>query len=65
MTRVNKNTLSRCLTLNLLGTRVFPRPNPQDIIMDLAARAAPFAGGVAHEGMVTGTRLDIIMDPTA
>ncbi len=44
------------MTLNLLGTRVFPRPNPQDIIMDLAARAEQFQGGVAHEGMATGTR---------
>ena len=48
--------VSRCLTLILLGTRIVPRPNPPDIIMDLAARAEQFQEGVAHEGMATGTR---------
>ena len=43
-----------CVVLTVLGTRIFPRPNPQDVIMDLAARCHPFLDGQAHGGMVVG-----------
>jgi len=43
-----------CVVLTVLGTRIFPRPNPQDIIMDLAARCHPFLDGQAHGGIVVG-----------
>ena len=38
----------------ILGTRIFPRPNAKDIIMDCAARCQPFLDGHAHGGMVHG-----------
>ena len=43
-----------CVVLTVLGTRIFPRPNPHDIIMDMAARCQPFLDGQAHGGMVVG-----------
>lgn len=46
----------KCIVLTILGTRVFPAPQPLDIIMDLVATTQPFLGGQAHAGMVWGTR---------
>lgn len=46
----------KCVVLTILGTRVFPAPQPLDIIMDLVATTEPFLGGEAHSGMVWGTR---------
>merc|ERR1719357_891928 len=46
----------KCIVLTILGTRVFPAPQPLDIIMDLVATTEPFLGGEAHAGMVWGTR---------
>ena len=44
------------MVLTLLGTRVFPRPNIYDVIMDLRAETQPFLHGEAHAGMVIGSR---------
>jgi len=44
------------VVVTLLGTRVFPTPNIHDVIMDLRAETEPFLGGVAHAGMVIGTK---------
>ena len=44
----------KAVVLTVLGTRIFPRPSSQDIIMDLACRPQPFLGGQAHGGMVIG-----------
>ena len=46
----------RAVVLTVLGTRVFPTPNPGDVIMDLACRTEPFLDGEAHAGMVKGHR---------
>ena len=46
----------RAVVFTVFGTRIFPRPHPHDIIMDLAARTEPFHHGLAHKGMVAGTR---------
>ena len=45
---------NKAVVFTVLGTRIFPRPCSQDIIMDLAARSQPFLGGQAHGGMVVG-----------
>ncbi|XP_023348320.1 uncharacterized protein LOC111717035, partial [Eurytemora carolleeae] len=47
---------SKCVILTILGTRIFPRPSPQDIIMDLAAKTIKFDEGEAHCGMAMGAR---------
>ena len=44
----------QAVVLTVLGTRIFPRPSSQDIIMDLACQPQPFLGGQAHGGMVIG-----------
>ena len=44
----------QAVVLTVLGTRIFPRPSSQDIIMDIACRTQPFLGGQAHGGMVIG-----------
>ena len=44
------------MVVTLLGTRVFPRPNIYDVIMDLRAETQPFLTGEAHAGMVIGSR---------
>ena len=44
----------RAVVFTILGTRIFPRPCPRDIIMDCAAKCQPFLDGEAHGGMVTG-----------
>lgn len=46
----------KAVVFTVLGTRIFPRPHPHDIIMDLAAKTEPFHHGLAHSGMVAGTR---------
>jgi len=46
----------KCVVLTILGTRIYPAPQPLDIIMDLVATTEPFLGGEAHAGMVWGTR---------
>ena len=46
----------RAVVLTVLGTRVFPAPNPGDVIMDMACRTEPFLDGEAHAGMVVGER---------
>jgi len=46
----------KAVVLTILGTRIFPRPHPQDLIMDLAARTSEFLGGFAHSGMASGCR---------
>jgi len=46
----------RAVVFTVFGTRVFPRPQPHDIIMDLAAKTEPFHHGLAHRGMVAGNR---------
>jgi len=46
----------RAVVFTVLGTRIFPRPHPHDIIMDLAAKTEPFHHGLAHKGMVAGNR---------
>jgi len=46
----------KAVVLTILGTRIFPRPHPQDLIMDLAARTSEFLGGFAHSGMAAGCR---------
>jgi len=46
----------RAVVFTVFGTRIFPRPHPHDIIMDLAAKTEPFHHGLAHKGMVAGTR---------
>ena len=47
---------TRCIVLTILGTRVYPAPQPLVIILDLVATTQPFLGGQAHTGMVWGTR---------
>ena len=42
--------------LTILGTKVFPFPQPLDIIMDLLGTTQTFLDGVAHGGMCIGTR---------
>ena len=42
------------VVVTLLGTRMFPAPKVQDIVMDLRAETTPFLNGVAHEGMAIG-----------
>ena len=44
----------KAVTFTVLGTRIFPRPHPHDIIMDLVAKSEPFHNGVAHSGMLAG-----------
>ena len=44
------------MVLTILGTRVFPRPNIYDVIMDLRAETQPFLHGEAHAGMVIGSK---------
>lgn len=44
------------VVVTLLGTRIFPTPNIHDIVMDLRGETEPFMGGVAHAGMVIGTK---------
>ena len=44
------------VVVTLLGTRIFPNPSVYDVVMDLRAETQPFLGGVAHAGMVIGTR---------
>ena len=51
---IHVNHNHRAVVLTILGTRIFPRPNTHDIIMDMAARCAPFLDGQAHGGMVVG-----------
>eukprot|EP00092_Neocalanus_flemingeri_P009884 GFUD01010653.1.p1 GENE.GFUD01010653.1~~GFUD01010653.1.p1 ORF type:complete len:626 (+),score=162.41 GFUD01010653.1:56-1933(+) len=46
----------KCVVLTILGTRIYPAPQPLDIIMDLVGTTEPFLGGEAHAGMVWGTR---------
>ena len=46
----------RAVVFTVLGTRVFPTPNPGDVIMDLACRTETFLDGEAHAGMVLGHR---------
>ena len=46
----------KAVILTLLGTKVFPAPQPLDIIMDLMATAESFQDGVAHGGIGVGTR---------
>eukprot|EP00090_Calanus_glacialis_P002599 TRINITY_DN11944_c0_g1_i1.p1 TRINITY_DN11944_c0_g1~~TRINITY_DN11944_c0_g1_i1.p1 ORF type:complete len:526 (-),score=166.79 TRINITY_DN11944_c0_g1_i1:92-1669(-) len=46
----------KAVVFTVLGTRIFPRPHPHDIIMDLAAKTEPFHHGLAHSGMVAGSR---------
>merc|ERR1711936_336839 len=46
----------KCMVLTTLGTRVWPAPQPLDIIMDLLATTQPFLEGEAHAGLVWGTR---------
>jgi len=46
----------KAVVFTILGTRIFPRPHPHDIIMDLAAKTTPFHHGVAHAGMVAGNK---------
>jgi len=46
----------RAVVFTVFGTRIFPRPHPHDIIMDLAAKTEPFHHGLAHKGMVAGNR---------
>ena len=46
----------RSVILTILGTKVFPFPQPLDIIMDLLGTAQTFLDGVAHAGMCLGTR---------
>ena len=48
--------LAQAVVLTILGTRIFPKPNTQDIIMDLAGRTCSYLGGEAHCGMVAGCR---------
>jgi len=50
------NPLAQAVVLTILGTRMFPKPNTQDIIMDLAGRTCSYLGGEAHSGMVAGCR---------
>jgi len=44
------------VVLTILGTRIFPRPNAQDIIMDCACKTMEFHDGEAHSGMAIGAR---------
>merc|ERR1712168_1156891 len=44
------------IILYIFGTRVFPTPSPQDILLDLAAHTAPFLSGEGHAGLVWATR---------
>ena len=44
----------RQVILTLLGTRVWPHPQPLDIMMDLMANTRPFLGGLAHSGLAQG-----------
>merc|ERR1719347_110276 len=44
------------IILHIFGTRVFPSPSPQDILLDLAAHTAPFLTGEGHAGLVWATR---------
>ena len=44
----------RQVILTLLGTRVWPHPQPLDIMMDLMATTRPFLGGLAHSGLAQG-----------
>ena len=46
----------RMIILHIFGTRMFPTPSPQDILMDLAGHTVPFLTGEAHAGLVWGTR---------
>jgi len=46
----------KAIVFTILGTRIFPRPHPHDIIMDLAGKTEPFHHGLAHSGMVAGNR---------
>merc|ERR1711962_727573 len=46
----------KAVVFTILGTRIFPKPHPQDLIMDLAARTEEFLGGFAHSGMAAGCR---------
>ena len=46
----------RSLILTILGTKVFPFPQPLDIMMDLLGTGQTFLDGVAHGGMSIGTR---------
>lgn len=42
------------IILTILGTRVFPSPQPMDIMMDLMATSKPFLHGKAHAGLAWG-----------
>ena len=44
----------KLIILTILGTQVFPRPQPLDIIMDLLADTRPFLQGEAHSGIALG-----------
>ena len=44
----------RQVILTLLGTRVWPHPQPLDIMMDLMATTRPYLGGLAHSGLAQG-----------
>ena len=44
------------MVVTILGTRIFPRPNIYDVIMDLRAETRPFLDGEAHAGMVIGSK---------
>ena len=46
----------KSVILTLLGTKVFPAPQPLDIIMDLMATVETFLDGIAHGGLSVGTR---------
>ena len=50
------------VVVTLLGTRMFPAPKVQDIVMDLRAETTPFLDGEAHEGMAIGA--NNILDKT-
>ena len=50
------------VVITLLGTRMFPSPKVQDIVMDLRAERTSFLDGEAHEGMAIGA--NNILDKT-
>ena len=44
----------KLIILTILGTRVYPNPQPMDILLDLMANTKPYLSGQAHSGLALG-----------
>ena len=46
---------NKLIILTILGTRVYPNPQPMDILLDLMANTKPYLSGQAHSGLAWGS----------